>query len=312
MGMNDTDSYDEVIRQRNLDKAPPDDLVNLFILADKAQQAGWKEIATTGLAGNVAGLAQESDDTDFIFEFGRYLLGPRLKQYGKSLELFNRLRQKSGAKASIRQQACICEAEILTTYYGKNDQTLSVLEQLPAANSIRGDLARRLAMAKARAMLGLGRTNEAVDLIEQLGASLSSSDKVKLKVKHAGLIRHARVLIDNQTDPNQLDFAMSNIETVMVEDPANIFSPGVNLVKLDVHLARGEFHAAFHLTERLKNLQLSDYDIAEILARQVIASCGLRDLQQAKAVYAQLSNDYPYNPATEKAKQAIIQAIGRQ
>ena len=312
MNMNDTDSFDKVIRQRNLDKAPPKDLVNLFILADKADRPGWKELATTGLTGNLAALVQEFEDTDFLFDFGRYLLGPKLKQYGKSLELFNRLRQKSNAEISVRQQAGICEAEILTAYFGKNDQALAVLEQLPAADSMRDELARSSALAKAQATLGLGRTTEAVELVEQLSATSNSAGKANLKVKHAGLIRHARVLAENQDDPNQLDYAMANIETVVAEDPAKIFSPGVNLVKLDIHLARAEFQAAFHLTERLKNLQLSDYDIAEVLARQVIASCGLKDIQKAKAVYAQLNNDYPYSPAIEKAKQAIIQALGRQ
>jgi len=167
-------------------------------------------------------------------------------------------------------------------------------------------------MAKAQAMLGLGRTTEAVGLVEQLSASSDSAGKANLKVKHAGLIRHSRVLTENQTDPNQLDYAMANIEMVIAEDPAKIFAPGVNLVKLDIHLARAEFQAAYHLTERLMNLQLSDYDIAEVLTRQVFASCGMKNLQKAKAVYAQLSKDYPYSPAKEKAKQAIIQALGRQ
>ena len=132
-----------------------------------------------------------------------------------------------------------------------------MLKQLPAANSIRGDLANRLVIAKAQAMLGLGRTAEAVELIEQLSASSNPDGKAKLKVKHAGLIRHARVLANNQTDPNQLDFAMANIETVVDEDPAKIFSPGVNLVKLGIHLAREEFQAAFHLTERIKTMKFS-------------------------------------------------------
>jgi hypothetical protein len=312
MGMNDTAFFDKIIQQRNLDKTPPNDLVNLFILADRTARPDWKELATNGLTGNLPGLVRESDDTDFLFDFGRYLLGPELKQYGKSLELFDRLRQKSNTNTTARQKACICEAEILTTYFGKNDQALIVLNQLPAANSIRGDLARRLSVTKAQAMLGLGRTIKAIELIEQLISSSDSAGKAKLKVQHAGLIRHARVLADNRNDPNQLDFAMTNIEKVVAEDPAKIFSPGMNIVKLDIHLARAEFQAAFYLTERLKNLQLSDYDIAEILTRQVIASCGLKNLQKAKAVYAQLSNDYPYNPATEKAKQAIIQALARQ
>ena len=279
---------------------------------DKSARPDWKKLATNGLLGNLAGLVQESEDMDFLFDFGNYLLGPELKQYGKSLELFNRLRQKSGAKTSVRQKAGICEAEILTGYFGKNDQALAVLKQLPAADSMREELARCSILAKAQATLGLGRTNEAVELIEQLSASSDSADKAKLKIKHTGLIRHARVLADNQNDPNQLDFAMANIETVITEDPSKIFSPGLNLVKLDIHLARAEFQAAFHLTGRLKNLQLSDYDIAEILTRQVFASCGLKDMEKAKAVFARLSSDYPYNPATEKAKQAIIQAIGRQ
>jgi len=312
MNTSDTDSFDKVVRQRNLDKAPPRDLVNLFILADKAARPGWKKLATTSLAGNLVGLVQESEDTDFIFDFGRYLLRPELKQYGKSLELFTRLRQKSDAGTSVRQQAGICEAEILTAYFSKNDQALAVLEQLPAANSMQEDLARRSALAKAQAMLGLGRTNEAVELVEQLSASSNSADKANLKVKHTGLIRHARILAENQNDPNQLDYAMANIETVVTEDPAKIFAPGVNLVKLDIHLARAEFQAAFHLTERIMNLQLSDYDIAEVLARQVIASCGLKDLQKAKSIYTQLSKDYPYSPATDQAKQAIIQAISRR
>jgi len=312
MNVTDTDFFDKVIRQRNLDKAPPNDLVNLFILADKTDRLLWKELATTSLTGNLAGLLQESEDTDFLFDFGRYLLKPELKQYGKSLELFNRLRQKSNAKTSVRQKAGICEAEILTAYYGKNDRALAVLKQLPAANSMRDELARRLTLAKAQAMLGLGRTTEAVKLAEQLSTTSDSADKAKLKVKHAGLIRHARVLTENQTDPNQLDYAMAKIETIVAEDPAKIFSPGVNLVKLDIHLARAEFHAAFHLTERLKNLQLSDYDIAEVLARQVFASCGSNKIEKAKAVYARLNKDYPYSPATEKAKQAIIQALSRQ
>jgi len=312
LNLNDTDYFDKVIRQRNLSKAPPNDLANLFILADKADRPGWKELATTGLTGNLAGLVQESEDTDFIFDFGRYLLRPELKQYNKSLELFNRLRQKADAKTSVRQQAGICEAEILTAYFGKNDQALAVLKQLPATDSMRDDLARRSTLANAQAMLGLARTTEAVELIEQLSASSTSAGKANLKVKHAGLIRHARVLAEEQTDPNQLDYAMANIETVIAEDPAKIFSPGVNLVKLDIYLARAEFQAAYHLTERLMNLQLSDYDIAEVLARQVIASCGLKDIEKAKSVYARLSNDYPYSPATEKAKQAIIQALARQ
>jgi hypothetical protein len=125
-------------------------------------------------------------------------------------------------------------------------------------------------------------------------------------------LRHARVLAESKNDPNQLDQAMANLEMASAEDPVKILSPNLNLIKLDIHLARGEFRAAFHLTERLRHLQLNDYDIAEVLARQVVASCGMKDIEKAKSVYAQLSKDYPYSPALAQAKQAIIQTVGRQ
>jgi hypothetical protein len=125
-------------------------------------------------------------------------------------------------------------------------------------------------------------------------------------------MRHARFLIGIKDDPNQLDHAMTNLETVIAEDPMKVFSPVVNLIKLDVHIAGSEFHAAFHLTERLRQLQLNDYDIAQVLARQVVALCGMKEVNKAKSTYARLNKDYPYSSAISQARQAIIQAVGRQ
>ncbi|MHC4511966.1 MAG: hypothetical protein ACYTAO_23980 [Planctomycetota bacterium] len=57
---------------------------------------------------------------------------------------------------------------------------------------------------------------------------------------------------------------------------------------------------------------MNDYDIAEVLARQVVASCGMKDIEKARSVYAQLNRDYPHSPALAQAKQAMLQALGRQ
>jgi len=338
------DAFDQAIRERNLDKVPADDLVNLFILAEDANRPGWKSSATAALAANPGRLVQESDDTDFIFAFGQYLQSPQLKKYDKAMELFARLAKgwqpqaqlgdgpgQSIPKASgfedATRRATVCQAEVLLNYFGRNDEALRILNQLQIDAASRDDLTRRAIMAKAQAMLALGQAKEAIDLVQALATSnpwhglparentakmaVPPEIQAKQQIKHAGLIRHARVLAQSKNDPNQLDYAMADIEMVFAEDPVQIFSPGVNLVKLDVHLARGEFQAAFYLTERLKNLQLSDYDIAEVLARRVIALCGLKDVQKAKAVYAQLSKDYPSSPATDQAKQALLQALGQ-
>jgi len=309
--VSNVEPFDQAIRQRNLDKVPADDLVNLFILAEDANRPGWKSLATTALAANPGRLVEESADTDFMFKFGQYLQSPQIRKYDKALELFARLATKSGVDQPIVRRAAICQAEVLLNYFGRNDEALKILNQLQIDPASRDELARRAIMAKAQTMLTLGQAKEAIDLVQALATPTNPPDRARQQIKHAGLIRHARVLTQSKNDPNQLDFAMADIETVVAEDPMQIFSPGVNLVKLDVHLARGEFQAAFYLTERLKNLQLSDYDIAEVLARQVIALCGLKDVQRAKSIYAQLSKDYPSSPATDQAKQALLQTLGQ-
>ena len=197
------------------------------------------------------------------------------------------------------------------TYFARNDEALKILNELPMQNISPDEWRRRAIVAKAQAMLALGQRVEAVDLVRQLSMSMNPVDAVKQHIKHAGLMRHARVLAGIKDDPNELDQAMANLETVIAEDPMMIFSPVLNLIKLDVHLARGEFQAAFYLTEQLRHLQLNDYDIAQVLARQVIALCGMKQLTKAKSTYAQLNRDYPNNPALAQARQAIIQAVGQ-
>ena len=306
------DDYDKVIKQRALDKAPPDDLVNLFNFAQDAQRPDWKSKAAAVLAEHVDRLVRESENTDFVLDFGQYLQSPRLKEYDKALRLFCLLLEKSGRDQRTSQRAAICLAEVLITYFGRNDEALKILNPFQIQNVSSDDWKRRAIVAKAQALLALGREAEAINLVQQHSIALNPADAAKQRIKHAGLMRHARFLAGIKDDPNQLDHAMTNLETVIAEDPMKVFSPVVNLIKLDVHLAREEFHAAFHLTERLQQLQLNDYDLAQVLTRQVIALCGLKELNKAKSTYAQLNKDYPYSPALTQARQAIIQAVEQQ
>jgi tetratricopeptide (TPR) repeat protein len=305
------DDYDNVIKQRALDKAPPDDLVNLYTFAQDAGRPDWKDRAATVLTEHVDRLVKESENTDFIFDFGQHLLSPGLKEYDKSLRLFSRLTEKSSRDHRTSRHAAICLADVLVTYFGRNEEALKILNQLQMQN-VSSDWKRRAAVAKAQAILALGQRAEAIDLVQSLGGSSNAADAAKQHIKHAGLMRHARFLIGIKDDPNQLDHAMANLETVIAEDPMKVFSPVLNLIKLDVHLARDEFQAAFHLTERLRQLQLNDYDIAQILSRQVVALCGMKELNRAKSTYAQLNKDYPYSSAITQARQAIIQAVGKK
>jgi len=280
-------------------------------MAEQADKPEWKTRATAALSGGITRLVQESGDTDFLFDFGQYLCSMELKKYDKAIELFSRLAAKNGVSKSVQRKAAVYQAEILIEFFGRYDEALKILDQLAIDPASKDGLSRRAVTAKAEAMLALGRAQEAIDMVQQLGDSAKPSDEVKQHIKHAGLLRHARMLAGYKGDAVQLNFAAADIETIIEEDPLKLFAPDLNIVKLDVHLAAEEYQAAFYLAERLKNLQLNDYDIAEILARETIALCGLKQTERAKAVYAQLSRDYPRSPATESAKQAIIQAIGQ-
>jgi hypothetical protein len=309
--LNNADYYTEAIRTRSLDRVPADDLINLFVLADKAERPDWKGLATEALTKNVARLVQESDEVDFMFEFGKLLRSAKLREYEKALELFNGIAQKSTLGKSAADRAKVLRAEILVKYFGKYDQALKILgSNGTTGGSWRGDVGRRVVLTRARAMLGLGRAKEAAELIDGLAGAAGVPDQVKLQIKHSGLLRHAKLLAETQDDPNQWDHAAAMVETVVSEDPAKAFSPNVNLVTLDIHLAAGEFAAALYLAERLQHLQLNDYDRAEVLKRKVMASCGLKDLGRARSAYVILTKDYPRSPAISEAKQAIMQTFG--
>lgn len=304
-------AYDQAIKARNLDKVSADDIVNLSILADQVERPDWKKLATAALVKNVTRLVDESDDGDFILRFGQDLLSTKIREYEKALELFGRLAAKSSLGKAITDTARVRQAETLVTYFGKYDNALKALGRQGADASAGTDTTRRAVLIRAQAMLGLGKAEDAAALVGQLAENSDASSELKRRIKHAGLLRHARLLAEVQDDPNQWDHALGMIETVIEEDPLKLFSPNLNLVVLDVRLATKQFQAALYLAERVRHLKLNDYDRAEILTRQVVASCGLKDLDKARSVYTQLSGDYPYSPAVSEAKKAIMQTFGR-
>jgi outer membrane protein assembly factor BamD (BamD/ComL family) len=123
------------------------------------------------------------------------------------------------------------------------------------------------------------------------------------------MLRHARQLADSTDDPEQLDYAMENIEKIITEDPAKLLLPNLNLIRLDVHLARKEYLIAFYLAERLNKLELSNYYRSQMLVRQIKALCGIEAVEQAKVIYETMMSDYPYSPAVAEAKKAIVETV---
>jgi len=102
---------------------------------------------------------------------------------------------------------------------------------------------------------------------------------------------------------------MEKIEAIIADDPVKLLMPNLNLIKLDVHLARKEYLIAFYLAERLNKLELSNYHRSQILVRQIKALCGIRAVEQAKVIYETIATDYPYSPAVAEARKVIIETV---
>ncbi|MHC4685250.1 MAG: hypothetical protein ACYTEW_13190, partial [Planctomycetota bacterium] len=184
-----------------------------------------------------------------------------------------------------------------------------ILNQLDKKRDLGKETDRRFSIVRAEALIAVGQANRAGEMLGNLLESSKQRSKTSEKVKHMGMLRHARQLAEATDDPVQLDYAMEKIETILAEDPAKVLMPSLNLVRLDVHLARREHLIAFHLAERLNKLELSNYYHLEVLVRQVRALCGIKAVEQAKVIYAAIAKDYPYSPVVAEAKKAIVEVV---
>jgi hypothetical protein len=219
------------------------------------------------------------------------------------------LQEKSAPNPVVRQDAMVSQAELLVQCFGKVREALKILSQLEKEKKLENKIVTRFKMAKAEALIALEQVEKAREILQNLRAGSEQPDSTKQEVKDVGLLRHARQLADNTNDPEQLDYAMEKIEVIIANDPVTLLMPNLNLIKLDVHLARKEYLMAFYLAERLNKLELSNYYRSQMLVRQIKALCAIKAVDQAKVIYETMDKDYPYSPAVAEAKKVIVETV---
>jgi len=304
------ETFEQALASRDLRAVPLEDLISLYRLGDKTYDVQWKQRAAASLAARAAEFAGGKANADFHPELVRYLTSPLLREYDKALGFVTRLAQASQRSTRLHREAAILQTELLIECFGEYELAIEVLDGLAGRNSWDSKTAERYEMARARALIHAGEVRKAREILEKLkdrDKSSSESDTGD-HIKHVGTLRHARQLALGD-DPVQLDHAMKEIETLIAENPMSILAPNVNLVKLDIHLARREYDIALHLTDLLQNLDLNDFFRAEILARRVAALCHTKAMDEAKSTYETIKNEYPLSPAAVRARKALIEAI---
>ncbi len=301
-------AFEKAISESDFSKVPIGDIVNLYTFADGLERQEWRQQAVAALMKRMDELVAESQHQYFCLELGQYLRSASVRQYEQALKLFTRLRGKSASNTVVRQNAMVSQAELLVQCFGRVQEALKILNHL-GERKLHKKIVTRFRMAKAEALIALEQVEEAREILQNLRAGSEQADSIKQQVKDVGRLRAARQLADSTDDPEQLDYAMKKIEEIIANDPVKLLMPNLNLIKLDVHLARKEYPVAFYLAERLNKLDLSNYHRSQILVRQIKALCGIKAVDQAKVIYETIAADYPYSPAVAEARKVIIETV---
>ena len=225
-----------------------------------------------------------------------------LRNYGKSLEICNRLISVLPSQNPLRAEALIEGAEILINCYGQDEAGLALLDQLSNA-PLNRDQTVRAGLLRAAAMMPQQPAAKILELIRTITPRPDARNELLTGINSLGNIRHARMLVtEYPADSVQLTFAMEKLDQLIIQNPDYYILPELNLIKLDIYLNRMEYERADQLSRRLLHLELSESVRPEIIARQIWALYGLNRKDQAQELVKTLTEQYPYSPAAAAVK----------
>ncbi len=304
----DRQTFERAVSRLPLRRLPIREVVALYRAADGLDQPQWKDRAAGALLARLNEWIGRPEFHESAFALADYLRGPMKKQYDEALRVCAALQDQAGAGTRTRQHAMLGRAELLMRAFGNTQEALTLLRRAARERAPGKETAFRLAIAQAEALIATGSADEARRILLELQDDTGDADFRPRDVRHAGRVRHASQLAQDQNDPMQLDDAMTTLEEVLRGDPTTLTSPAWNLARLDAHLGRREYRIASHLAERLDKLDMTPYDRAQVLLRHVKAMCGTGDVAAAMDVYEKLAKLSPQSPEVFEAKSAITQS----
>lgn len=310
----DPNAFRREISRIDFRRAPIADVVHLHTFGVEMPEPAWRDTAVQVLLNRTDELVGRPEYHPLCLELARHLSSAPVQQYDRAMDLYTRLQEKTAAGAPLRQQTMVLAGELLLRCLGKPEAALRLLNQARWEKAQDRTWTIRHGLARAEALLALGQNDELEEQMRQLVQIQGQQDAQRQELRHAGLLRRAQSLArgaknkDSHSDPTELDATVNDVQAILCEDPMQILSPGLNTIRLDLHLARGEYRMASYLAERLAKLDLSPYDRAQVLVRHVNALCELGDLDGAKEILAELTRTYPDSEPTAQARAMLIAA----
>ncbi len=310
----DPNAFRREISKIDLRRVPIGDVVRLRTFGQELSESAWENATTQALLQRADELMAGTEYQPLCLELSQYLASAPVQDYDRAVTLCTRLQERTHADSPIRQHTMVLAGELLLRCLGRPDAALRTLNQARWEKTKDKTWTIRLGLARAEALLAVGQMDELDEQMRQLCADRSPQDLRRQELRHAGLLHQAEGLArdtkngETNDDLTSLNLAMDNLEIILYEDPAQLLSPNLNLIRLDVLLARREYGIAHHLAERLLKLDLSPYDRAQVLLRHVNALCGMGNLDRARGVLQELTQAYPGSEEVSRAKATLIEA----
>ncbi len=296
------------IAQIDFHKAPIQNVVRLHTLGNDLPEPSWKKMAVQVLLERGGELMARPEYQPLCLELGQHLSSAAVQQYDQALSLYTRLQEKTREGTPLRQQTMVAAGELSLRCLGKPDAALRFLNQARWEKAQDRTWTIRLGLARAETLLALGDTKELEAQMRQLQELQGKQDPRRQDLRRAGLLDQAAFWAQEKSDPAQWDYAMNNVETILREEPDQVLSPGLNLVRLDIHLAKSEYRIARHLAERLARLDMTPYDRAQVLVRHIKALCALGDPDSARKALEQITQVYPNSEQAAQARALVVEA----
>jgi tetratricopeptide (TPR) repeat protein len=318
----DPRAFKQEISQIDFRKRPIPEVVRLYTLGNDLQEPSWKNDAEQVLLERVAELVAQPQYQALCLELGQHLCVASLQRYDQAMSICTKLQEKTAEGSPTRQQTMVLAGELSLRCLGKPDTALRLLNLARWEKAQDKTWTIRHGLARAEALLALGQMEELAQQMRQLGELQKPQDVRRQELRHAGLLHQAQSIVNStrrvnpkseipnlqSDDPSPLDTAMDGLQAILYEDPQQVLSPGLNLIRLDVHLGRGEYGMARHLAERLAKLEMTPYDRALVLVRHVKVLCAMGDPDSAKKVLEELTRIYPNSEQASQAKAMFVEA----
>ncbi len=277
----------------------------------------WRRRAIHALSARADELAAIS--AEWAVRAGDIAMCPTVAHYTGTLDFHRAAVASLPAGNKLRRRALIKQARAHVLAFGQGRQALDILQSVedpdgrPRENRAKvkprptrdgdGGEPRDWNIAWVEALMAAG-DGPAADAFVGDWRSMLGDESPQQAIRRSARFRRIRSLIENGGDVDLLT-AMELLDDMLRESPESLLAPEFNVMMLDMYLGRKAYSVAYHQTARLLNLELNPVHRANVMARRVMALCGMRDLEAARRAFDALATEHPYSEGLRQAREML-------